>query len=117
MKLLPSGAVEMKGYAQNKDAVAAFLKSLEFAGGPESGSRLFANLAYEVQEGPPVAVTAGQNNVPTMAGSVLTANRAKPGVIVWSMKGNFIPMEEFAAPPAGKPGAAPAKAPAKPAGQ
>lgn len=122
MKLLPTGAVEMKGFAKNKDAVASFLKSLEFAGGPESGSRLFANLAYEVQEGPPVAaVTAGQASVPTMAGSVLTANQARPGVIVWSIKGNYVPMEEFAAPTPAKPGAPPAKPPAapvaKPAGQ
>ncbi len=116
MKLLPAGGVEMKGYARNKDAVASFLKSLEFAGGPESGSRLFSNLAYEVQEAPPVAAAPNQSSVPTMAGSVLTANQARPGVIVWSIRGNYIPMEEFAAPPPAKPGQKPAKTPAaKPA--
>ena len=123
MKLLPTGAVEMKGYARNKDAVASFLKSLEFAGGPESGSRLFANLAYEVQEGPPEALTpTGQPaSVPVMAGSLLAANRARPGVIVWSIKGNYVPMEEFVPPPPPKPGAPPVNAAAtpaaKPAGQ
>lgn len=99
MKLLPTGAVEMKGYARNKDAVASFLKSLEFAGGPESGSRLFGNLAYEVQESAPIApVVAGQASVPVMTGSVLKANPARPGTIVWSMKGNYIPMQEFQPP-------------------
>jgi hypothetical protein len=107
MKLLPNGGVEMKGYARNKDAVASFLKSLEFAGGAESGSRLFGNLAYEVQERPAEApaVTPGQAAAPVMAGSSLAANRARPGVIVWSIKGNYLPMEEFAPPPPPKPGA------------
>ena len=117
MKLLPTGGVEMKGYARNKDAVASFLKSLEFAGGPESGSRLFGNLTYEVQESAPVIQVAagGQATVPTMAGSALQANQVRPGIIVWSMKGNYIPMAEFQPPaPAAKPGAVPAKAPVSP---
>ena len=113
MKLLPTGGVEMKGYARNKDAIASFLKALEFAGGPESGSRLFGNLAYEVQEGPPVAAPApsGQGSVPVMAGSLLSGNQIRPGVIVWTIKGNYLPMQEFVAAPA-KPGAPPAKVPA-----
>ena len=116
MKLLPTGGVEMKGYARNKDAVAAFLKSLEFAGGSASGSRLFGNLAYEVQEGAPVAPPSGQATIPVMAGSLLAANQVRPGVIVWTIKGNYLPMLEFApaAPP--KPGAPnpnPATPPAK----
>ena len=116
MKLLPTGAVEMRGYARNKDAVASFLKSLEFAGGPESGSRLFGNLAYEVQESAPVApLVAGQTSVPTMAGSALQANQARPGIIVWSMKGNYIPMEEFQPPEPAKKGARPATPAASPA--
>jgi hypothetical protein len=115
MKLLPTGGVEMKGYARNKDAVASFLKSLEFAGGPESGSRLFGNLAYEVQEGAPVAVTTGQPAAPVMAGSLLPANQARPGVIVWSIKGKYLPVEEFAPPPPVKPGAPPANNAAAPA--
>jgi hypothetical protein len=121
MKLLPTGAVEMKGYAKNKDAVASFLKSLEFAGGPESGSRMFGNLAYEVQEGAPQPVAAsGQAPLPTMAGSLIAANQIRPGIIVWSIKGTYLPMEEFAPPPPPKPGATPAPAPTatpKPAGQ
>jgi hypothetical protein len=112
MKLMPTGAVEMKGYARNKDAVATFLKSLEFAGGPESGSRLFGNLAYEVQEGAPQPVAAsGQTAVPTMSGSIIQAGQIRPGVIVWSIKGNYVPMEEFAPPPPPKPGATPAATP------
>jgi len=113
MKLLPTGAVEMKGYARNKDAVASFLKALEFAGGPESGSRMFGNLAYEVQEAPPVAApaTAGQSAAPAMAGSSLTGKQLRPGIIIWTIKGNYLPMEEFAVLPV-KPGAPPpAKAP------
>ena len=123
MKLLPTGAVEIKGYARNKDAVASFLKSLEFAGGPESGSRLFANLAYEVQEGAPQLVAAaGQTQLPTMAGSTLQAGQIRPGVIVWSIKGTYLPAQEFAPQPAAKPGATPVPPQAlaatpKPAGQ
>jgi hypothetical protein len=121
MKLLSTGAVEMKGYARNKDAVASFLKSLEFAGGPESGSRLFGNLAYEVQEGAPQPVaTTGQAAAPTMSGGLIAANQIKPGIIVWSIKGTYIPMQEFIPPPPPKPGAtpaAPAAVAAKPAGQ
>jgi hypothetical protein len=118
MKLMPTGAVEMKGYARNKDAVASFLKSLEFAGGAESGSRLFGNLAYEVQEGAPQpVVAAGQAPLPTMAGGLIAGNQIKPGIIVWSIKGTYLPMEEFAPPPPTKPGAAPAKPGATPAPQ
>lgn len=52
--------VEIKGLARNKDAITSFLRSLEFAGGPESGTKLFSNLAYEVQETAlPIIVTAG----------------------------------------------------------
>ena len=109
MKLQPSGAVEMKGYARSKDAVAAFLKSLEFASGPESGSRLFENLAYEVQEGAPqTAVTAGQSQVPTIAGSTIQSGQIRPGVIVWNIKGTYLPVVAFVPPPPAKPGATPA---------
>jgi hypothetical protein len=113
MKLLPTGGVEMKGYARNKDAVASFLKALEFAGGPESGSRMFGNLAYEVQEAPPVAAApaAGQSASPVMAGSSLAGNQLRPGVIIWTIKGNYLPMGEFVVQPA-KPGAPPAAKPA-----
>lgn len=108
MKLLPTGAVEMKGYAKNKDAVAAFLKSLEFAGGPESGSRMFGDLAYEVQEGAPQPVAAtGQAPLPTMSGSLISSNQLRPGVISWSIKGTYVPVQAFAPPPPAKPGAAP----------
>jgi hypothetical protein len=118
MKLNPSGALELRGLSRNKDAIAVFLKSLEFAGGAESGSRLFGNLAYEVQEG-----TVQQTpNVPgaTLAGA--TVSNAPPGVVAWSLRGNYVPMAEFAPPdPNKKPavpppatGAAPA-APAAPA--
>jgi hypothetical protein len=117
MKLQPTGAVEMKGFARNKDAVASFLKSLEFAGGAESGSRLFSNLAYEVQEGPPeVVMPAGQNagSMPVMSGSLLAANRAAPGVIVWTIRGNYLPVQEFVPPAPGQP-ARPGAPPATPA--
>jgi hypothetical protein len=119
MKLAPTGAVEMTGYARSKDAVASVLKSLEFAGGPESGSRLFGNLAYEVQEGAPQPILAsGQTQAPTMAGGLIASNQIKPGVIVWSIKGTYVPMEEFAPPPPTKPGAAPTPTPApKPTAQ
>jgi hypothetical protein len=104
VKLQPNGDLEMKGYARSKDAVAAFLKSLEFAGGPESGSRLFSNLAYEVQEGAPVATT-GQPSLPAMNGGLLQPNQVKPGIVSWDIKGNYVPMDEFAPPPPEKPGA------------
>ena len=101
--------IEMKGYARNKDAVAAFLKSLEFAGGPESGSRMFSDLAYEVQEGAPQPVTTpGQVPLPNISSSLISSNQLRPGVIAWNIKGKYVPMEEFAPPPAAKPGATPA---------
>jgi hypothetical protein len=115
MKLSPNGDLEMKGLARNKDAIASFLKALEFAGGPESGSRLFSNLAYEVQESVEPTTAAGQQKLPTMTGSVLTANQTAPGIISWSIKGNYVPVAEFAPPdPKAKPAAAPGAKPAVP---
>ena len=115
LKLQPSGDVEMKGYSRNKDSVAAFLKNLEFMGGPESGSRLFNNLAYEVQEGvTEPGPTTGQPALPTVKGSLLPT-QVKPGVVQWRLTGNYVPMDEFAPPPPTKPGAAkPGAAPPKP---
>lgn len=107
LKLNEKGEVEIKGMARSKDAVASFIKSLEFAGGVESGTRLFSNLAYEVQEVAPPVTAAGQVKAPTIAGSTLTNNlSAAPGVVVWSIKGNYLPMAEFAPKP--KPTAQPA---------
>ncbi|HEY2867645.1 MAG TPA: hypothetical protein VGJ02_11185, partial [Pyrinomonadaceae bacterium] len=116
LKLQPTGDVQMKGYAHNKDSVAAFLKTLEFMGGPESGSRLFSNLAYEVQEGvTEPAPQGGQPALPTVKGSILPASQVKPGVVAWSITGNYVPMDEFVPPPPTKPGAAkPGVPPAKP---
>ena len=115
MKLLPNGDIEMKGLARNKDAITSFLKALEFAGGPESGSRLFSNLAYEVQESVEPATAVGQQKLPTMTGSVLTANQTAPGVISWSIKGNYLPVAQFAPPdPKAKPAAAPGAKPGVP---
>jgi hypothetical protein len=115
LKLQPTGDVEIKGFSKNKDSVAAFLKNLEFMSGPESGSRLFSNLAYEVQEGVPEAAPAtGQPTLPTVKGSLLPT-QAKPGVVQWRLTGNYVPMDEFAPPPPTKPGAAkPGATPAKP---
>ncbi len=95
MKLSNAGEVEIKGLAKSKDGVAAFLKSLEYAGGAESGSRLFSGLAYEVQETTPV-VSAGQPAQATPTGSTLSTAAVAPGVVVWSIKGNYLPMAEFA---------------------
>lgn len=123
MKLAPTGEVEMKGFSRNKDSVALFLKSLEFAGGVESGSRLFSDLAYEVQELASTPVNAGQAKLPTIAGSTLTGvERTAPGVVAWSIKGNYVPVAQFVPkpPPTGQPGApaqatTPAPAAPKPA--
>lgn len=114
LKLSPAGDVEMKGLARNKDAIASFLKSLEFAGGTASGSRLFSNLAYEVQENAPSAAAAGvaRQGMPVMTGSVLTAANTTPGTVSWSMKGTFTPMVEFAPAKPAAPGAPAATAPA-----
>ncbi|MBK6750348.1 MAG: hypothetical protein IPG67_10130 [Acidobacteria bacterium] len=107
LKLTEKGEVEIKGMARSKDAVASFIKSLEFAGGAESGTRLFSNLAYEVQEVAPVLTAAGQVKAPSIAGSTLTNNiAAAPGVVVWSIKGNYLPMAEFGPKP--KPATQPA---------
>ncbi len=113
MKLAPTGEVEMKGYSRNKDSVALFLKSLEFASGAESGSRLFSDLAYEVQELASVPVAAGQTKLPTISGLTLAGvEKPAPGVVSWSIKGNFLPVAQFAPKPtpASQPGA-----PAQPA--
>ena len=115
MKLSPNGDIEMKGLARNKDAITSFLKALEFAGGPESGSRLFSNLAYEVQESVEPTTVEGQQKLPTMTGSVLTANQTAPGVISWSIRGNYLPVAQFAPPdPKAKKPAAPGAKPAVP---
>jgi len=109
MKLAPNGEVEMKGLSRNKDAVASFLKALEFAGGAESGSRLFSDLAYEVQEISPGAAPAqSQAKMPTLTGSTLgSVTGTAPGVVVWSIKGNYLPVAQFAPKPAAtaQPGA------------
>jgi hypothetical protein len=106
MKLSQNGDLEMKGLAKNKDAVATFLKALEFAGGEQSGSRLFNNLAYEIQElGQPTPQAAV--NVPRVAGSTLTAANAGPGIVQWRMTGNFAPVAEFLPKQAAKPGTPP----------
>ena len=102
LKLSPRGDLEIKGLARNKDAIAAFLKSLEFAGGAESGSRLFSNLAYEVQEGSPV--TVGRTGPAALTGSTLQSSAIAPGVVSWSMRGNYLPVAALVPPdPAAKP--------------
>ncbi|MEP6787588.1 MAG: hypothetical protein ABJB40_04100, partial [Acidobacteriota bacterium] len=104
LKLSPNGDVEMKGLARNKDAVVSFLKALEFAGGPESGSRLFNNLAYEVQEMAPPATAIPQVSLPTLTGSTLTKNPAAvPGVVQWTLKGNYVPVAQFVPKPVPTP--------------
>jgi hypothetical protein len=114
MRLNPKGDIEVKGLAKNKDAIAAFLRSLEFAGGAESGSRLFGNLAYEVQEGVAQQTTNAQRpGLPQIPGSTLTANNAAPGVVTWSLKGIYLPVAAIAPP---DPNAKPA-APGTPAGK
>ena len=106
MRLNPKGEIEVKGLAKNKDAIAAFLRSLEFAGGAESGSRLFGNLAYEVQEGVAQQANAQRPNLPQMPGSTLVATNAAPGVVTWSLKGIYLPVAAIAPPdPNAKPGA------------
>lgn len=116
LKLNPTGDMEIKGLARNKDALTAFLKSLEFAGGSGSGSRLFSNLAYEIQESSqPTTGTPGRP-LPTVAGSALTtAPGASPGTFAWSIKGNYTPVAEFAPPDPTKTAAKPAATPAPPA--
>lgn len=100
MKLNINGGVEIKGLARNKDAVTTFLRSLEFAGGSESGQKLFSNLTYEVQEGVDMSNTSttGQAKLPTMAGSTLSGSNPAPGIIAWNIKGNYLPAVEFAPP-------------------
>jgi hypothetical protein len=92
--------VEIKGLARNKDAITSFLRSLEFAGGPASGTKLFSNLAYEVQENafPTSVPTGGQSNLPALTGSGLTGSNTAPGIIAWNIKGNYTPMAEFSPP-------------------
>ncbi|NNE66155.1 MAG: hypothetical protein HKN33_06275 [Pyrinomonadaceae bacterium] len=122
LKLKPDAGIEITGLARNKDAVTAFLRSLEFAGGAESGSRLFSNLTYEVKEGVAIPADAvGQNStVPKLDNSTLKGDGPAPGIIAWTIRGNYLPMSEFLPPekqivPAG---AVPAPAqPAPPAGQ
>jgi hypothetical protein len=122
MKLTPTGDLEMKGMARNKDAVATFLRSLEFAGGEQSGSRLFSNLAYEIQEvAQPVTAVSGQPALPKISGSTLATGGAAPGTVQWKMTGNYVPVAAFMPKPAASPApgapkpAVPAPPAAKPA--
>jgi hypothetical protein len=114
MRMSPKGDLEIKGLARNKDAIASFLKALEFAGGSESGSRLFSNLTYEVQEGAPAqANVAGRPGAPAITGSTLTSSNVAPGVIAWSLRGNYLPVAGLVPPdPAAKPPGQPPGAPA-----
>jgi hypothetical protein len=116
LKLTPTGDIEMKGLSRNKDAVATFLKSLEFAGGEKSGTRLFSNLAYEIQEVAAPTVQASQGNIPKISGSTLTAAGVAPGIVQWRMTGSFVPFAEFQPKPSPSPGAPqqPATQPAAP---
>jgi Tfp pilus assembly protein PilN len=114
MRLSPAGDVELRGLARNKDAVATFLKTLEFAGGSESGSRLFSDLTYEVQESAgATTVGATRPGMPAMTGSTLTGTGSTAvGTVSWSMRGKYNPLVAFAPPdPNAKPPAAPAAAP------
>lgn len=119
MRLNPKGELEIKGLARNKDAIAQFLKALEFAGGSGSGSRLFGNLAYEVQEGVAQQTATGQRpNIPQMTGSTLTGTNVAPGIVSWTMRGIYLPVAEIAPPdPNAKPapGQPPAANPNSPA--
>ena len=108
LKLTDKGEVEMSGLSRNKEAITSFLRSLEFASGPESGSRLFSDLTYEVQEGTEASATA-QNKLSTMAGSTLSSTNVPPGVVGWKMKGTYLPVAQSIPKPApspGQPGAA-----------
>ena len=115
MRLNPKGEIEIKGLAKNKDAIAAFLRSLEFAGGAESGSRLFGNLAYEVQEGVAQQANAQRPGMPQISSPTFAATNTAPGVVNWSMKGIYLPVAAIAPPdPNAKPatpGQPPAAAP------
>lgn len=113
LKLMPNGDLEMKGLSRNKDAVATFLKALEFAGGEKSGSRAFSNLAYEIQEVAAPMAQAAQVNVPKIAGSTLTAAGTAPGIVQWRMTGNFTPVAEFQPKPAASPKPGAPQPPAK----
>ena len=106
MRLNPTGDMEIRGLARNKDAIAAFLRSLEFAGGAESGSRLFGNLAYEVQEGVPQQANVQRQDLPQIPGSTLKTPNVAPGVVAWSLKGVYLPVAAIVPPePEKKPGA------------
>jgi hypothetical protein len=107
LKLKPDAGIEITGLAKNVDAVTSFLRSLEFAGGAESGSRLFSNLTYEVQEGvAQSALPAGTvANLPTISGSTLGGKGPPPGIIAWTIRGNYLPMAQFLPPEPNVPGA------------
>lgn len=119
MRLSPKGELEIKGLAKNKDAIATFLKSLEFAGGSASGSRLFGNLAYEVQEGMPQQANAQRPGMPQIASSTLAGANTPPGIVTWRMQGIYLPVSEIAPPDPnakpGQPGAPPAAQQPQPA--
>ncbi len=52
------------------------------------------------------AAPNGQAALPTMAGSNLGATKPAPGIIAWSIKGNYLPMAEFIPPDPAKVAAA-----------
>lgn len=115
LKLGQKGEVEIKGFARSKDAVTTFLRSLEFWGGEESGQKIFGGLAYEVREGV-IQMQSQGAAAPTMAGSTMSGTPPAPGVVAWTIKGTYLPVEALAPkpkpktpppPPAGT-GAAPA---------
>jgi len=115
LKLTAKGELELKGLSRNKDAVAAFLKELEFAGGSDSGSRVFSDLAYEIRDASATTSSLSQLKPPASSTSSLSqATSTTPGVVLWRVTGNYLPVAKFAPTPTPSPQPGQPAAPAQP---
>lgn len=114
LKLLPNGDIELRGLSKNKDAVAEFLKGLEFAANKDTGARLFSNLAYEVRDAG--ALNSPMQQLPPAGASTstLVAVTTTPGVFTWRVTGNYGPVAKFAPTPTPSPQPGQPAAPAQP---
>ena len=97
LKLAADGTLEMKGLARDEKAITAFVQSLESSKTvkDEQYQKTFgASLVFDLKQ------ASSADKVPTASPS------AAPGIVVWTVKGNYAPMLPKAALPTTSAGGA-----------
>lgn len=90
VRLDPKGALELKGYTKRKEALTAFVNSMESAGD------VYSNVQFDIAEGtqPGAAPPPGVQLPPTAGPS---GNTLAPGVITWTITALYKPLADAAA--------------------